>query len=367
MSSVSSLPLEAIRPDQSNGLEPSRVDWGKGIPARTKRCIGIDISSREVRVACLEFAIGGDVPVRWRSSYRFPIRDEELSPARLNSLPRMIASALPRCVDGESNTTAIAIPIDWTHYQIVAGNELRSTMTRCNEMFAESAFQSTSHLCHWPVVGVHHGRPSLEDQYVVSAVSKNLVCDFATEISEAGYRVVSAIPHGVALAHAAPTLTGITPQLVVWLGREAALVAVKHGSGVGLVRVLPPVPQSILDAECEDRPLDRFALRPYLADIANELSATIRYAARVDMNQPSERPILVCGPLAEIVGIEETIAKIAAAPVAIWRYEGPQRPTPTSRDIALPIETRQRIDARFAGALSLAFAANRCGKRGYAK
>ncbi|MEO1525941.1 MAG: hypothetical protein AAFX06_10915, partial [Planctomycetota bacterium] len=305
--------------------------------------------------------------LRWRFSHRFAISEETLSPHRLKALPKTIADTLPRCIDGESNTTAIALPIDWTHYQIVAGNELHSSKRRCDEMFAASAFQSVAHLCHWPVVGVHHGRPSLEDQYVIAAVSKTLVCEVANAVSQAGYYVASVLPNGVALAHAAPTLTGITPQLVVWLGRESAVVAVRHRSGVGLVRVLPSVPQSILDAECDDRPLDRFALRPYLADIANELSATIRYAARVDMNRPSEQPILLCGPLAEIPGIEETLAGIADASVAVWKYSGANRPTATSRDNALPLETRQRVDARYATALSLAFAANRCGKKGYAK
>lgn len=384
MSIASSQPIDAsnpsaaLRPQASAAATPgatqaiqasaqSVASLRHSRSTRKKSCIGIDIGSREVRVACLEFASGQEPPTRWRSSHRFPIPDGELSPERLESLPSFIASALPRCVDGEFNTTAISLPIDWTHYQIVAGNELGLSARRCDEMFAASAFQSFSHQCHWPVVGVHHGRPSREDQYVIAAISKRLVCEIATEVAQVGYQVASAIPNGVVLAHAAPTLTGILPQLVVWLGRESALVAVRHQSGVGLVRVLPSVPQSILDAECRDRPLDRFALRPYLADVANELSATIRYAARVDMNQPSDRPILVCGPLAEIAGIEETIAKVAAMPVAIWKYQPPIRPTPTSRAAKMPLETQQRADARFATALSLCFAANRCSKRGYAK
>ncbi|MEL6110184.1 MAG: hypothetical protein AAFU85_29575 [Planctomycetota bacterium] len=384
MSIASSPPIDATNPDPGSDFGDSASSFQglalhpKASPNRTtadqrprsarrKCCVGIDIGSSEVRVACLEFAAGEPVPTRWRTSHRFPIPEGVLSPERLASLPGVIASALPRCVDGESNTTAISLPIDWTHYQIVAGNELGGSARRCDEMFAASAFQSVSHHCHWPVVGVHHGRPSLEDQYVIAAVSKQLVCEIATEIARVGYHVASAIPHGVVLSHAAPALTGILPQLVVWLGREAALVAVRHQSGVGLVRVLPSVPESILEAECEDRPLDRFALRPYLADVANELSATMRYAARVDMNQPSDRPILVCGPLAEIAGTEETIAKVAATPVAIWKYAAPIRPTPTSRASHLPMETQQRADARFATALSLCFAANRCSKRGYAK
>ena len=330
------------------------------------RCVGIDIGTREIRVARLEHVPGTSLH-RWRTSLRFPVENRELSPEWLEEVPEVIAASLPLCIDGSPPVSAISLPVEWTHYQTITGSERREIQRRTDQMFAASAFQSEAHLCQWPVVGVHHGRPSREDQYIVAAISKRLVCQVVDAVGKAGYKVVSVLPQSVALAHAASELTGIDAQLIVWLDREGSLVTVRHQSGVGLTRALPDIPDAILELESDDRPLDRFALRPYLADVGNELTSTMRYAARVDMSRPSERPILLAGPLAEVSGVEDIVAQVANSPVAVWRYQGKDRPKLTTREAELPDDALQRIDSRYATALSLAFAASRCGKRGYAE
>ena len=330
--------------------------------------IGIDIGVQEVRVATVRpIDLAANV-VAWIGRHRFPLPtrlDQEMTPPSLQSVVSSIPDRLPRCIDGETNIAAISLPIAWTHYQTVVGNEIAETRRRCSKMFADSVFQSPAHVSHWPVVGVHHGLPCGDDQYVVAATAERTSCQIADLVSSTGYVVQSILPHGVVLAHAAKELTGVDAQCVLWLSHASALITVRHQSGVGLSRTLPSVPPRILELDQSDQPLDAHALRPYLTEIATEFKATARYAARADMSRESNKPILIAGPLAELQGVAEIIATLTETPVAVWSFLGKNRPPTLSAYKGDPPESIRRLDARYAGALSLAFAAIRGTSKGY--
>lgn len=360
-------------------------DWGntrsvvaaKASPGRSRwfspsvaSYVGIDIGEQCVRVATLkpEGHPGGDL--RWADRHQFALptrRNQEMTPEWLHSVVSSIPLRLPRCIDNEINVAAIALPISWTHYQTVVGHDIPRTRQRCDEMFSASVFHSPAHLCHWPVVGAHYGKPSGDDQYVIAATAEQTACQIADLIWSSGYTVQSILPHSVVLAHGAEPLTGIDAQCVLWLSHTSALIAVRHQSGVGLTRSLPSVPESILQLDQPDRPLDAHALRPYLSQIASEFKATARYAARADIGGVSKKPILIAGPLTEIQGVDEIIATQSNTPVAVWSYLGAKRPATIARDHGRDPEYVRRRDSSFAGALSLAFAAAQGSGRGYGR
>lgn len=332
--------------------------------------IGIDIGEQNVRVATLRSSNRSSNEHAWVNRHQFALptgRDQEMTPQWLRGVLTAIKQRLPRCIEGETNVAAIALPIAWTHYQTVVGNDIPQIRQRCSEMFGQSVFQSAAHLCHWPVVGVHHGHPCGDDQYVIAATAERTACQVTDIASANGYHVQSILPHGVALAHAAESLTGIDAQAVLWLSHASVLIAVRHQTGVGLTRTLPSLPEQILASDQPDRPLDAHALRPYLSDIATEFRATARYAARADMGGVSSKPILIAGPLAEISGVDEIIATLTETPVATWSYCGAQRPTPLAKHLDRDVEFVRRLDSSYAGALSLAWAAGRCSSRGYGR
>ncbi|QDV43344.1 hypothetical protein Enr13x_31990 [Stieleria neptunia] len=332
--------------------------------------IGIDVGEHNVRVATLRSSDRPGNEHAWVSRHQFALpteRDQDMTPQWLQEVLTSIHQRLPRCIEGESNVAAIALPIAWTHYQTVVGNDIPQARHRCSEMFRQSVFQSDAHLCHWPVVGVHHGHPCGEDQYVIAATAEQTACQITDIASANGFNVQSILPHGVALAHAAESLTGIDAQAVLWLGHASVLVSVRHQTGVGLTRTLPSLPEQILELDQPDRPLDAHTLRPYLTEIATEFRATARYAARADMGGVSTKPLLIAGPLAEIQGVDEIIATLTETPVAIWSYSGPQRPTTLAKYLDRDVEFVRRLDSSYAGALSLAWAATRCSSRGYGR
>ncbi|MCA9140369.1 MAG: hypothetical protein KDB00_26540 [Planctomycetales bacterium] len=330
--------------------------------------VGIDIGEQAVRIATLREIHHSGGEFAWTDRYQFSLPtklDQELSPEWLRSVMAVIPERLPRCIEGENNLVAIALPIAWTHYQTIAGHELAQSRLRCSEMFAQSIFQSPAHLCHWPVVGLHHGKPCIDDQYVIAATAERTVCQIADLVAACGYNVQSVLPHGVALAHAARALTGVDAQCVLWLNHGSALIAVRHKTGVGLTRTLPSVPNRILRLVTADRPLDAHTLRPYLTEIATEFRATARYAAHADMSRVSKKPILIAGPIAEIDGVDETIATLTNTPVALWSYIGRNRPATLSKLANRDENFVRRLDSSFAGALSLAMAAARGSSKGY--
>ncbi|QEF99696.1 hypothetical protein Mal15_37620 [Stieleria maiorica] len=335
-----------------------------------KAYVGIDVGEHVVRVATLRPIGRNPDDFKWAGRHQFDLpteRNQDMTPEWLDGVLETIDRRLPRCIDGDTNLTAIALPIAWTHYQTVIGTEIPQMRQRCSEMFARSVFQSPAHLSHWPVVGAHHGKPGGEDQYVIAATAEQTACQITDIVSDNGYIVQSILPHGVALVHAAESLTGIDAQCVLWLSQASALIAVRHQTGVGLTRTLPSVPDQILRLDQADRPLDAHALRPYLSEVAREFRATARYAARADMAAGSKKPILIAGPLAEIPGVDEIIATLTETPVAIWSYQGTSRPATLAKHRHRDPELVRRLDSSYAGALSLALAASRGSRRGYGR
>ena len=47
----------------------------------------------------------------------------------------------------------------------------------------------------------------------------------------------------------------------IYAATAASLIAIRHQTGVGLVRTFPSVPQRILELDQPDRPLDAHAMR----------------------------------------------------------------------------------------------------------
>jgi hypothetical protein len=322
--------------------------------------VGVDIGSGEVRVAVMRATDPRGNLVHWAGYHRFPIDiqpPDRIRPEQLHAVIDAIGDRMPRCIEGERNLAAVALPLRWTRYQTIEGQQVAATEAENDQRFQSSAFQSPAQVCHWPVVGIHHGVPCPEDQYVTCAVPRRIARDIADRISGLGYAVETMLPHGVALAQAAEPLTGVRPQSVIWLGHHASLIAVLHRSGVGLVRMLPPPMQSIPDWETNWRHLDAFSVRPHLSRIATEVESTLRYAARADMSPIGNQPLLLAGTLAELPGVVEFLANRLQLPIAPWAYLGRNRPTPpASLQDAAP-ETIRRHDARYATALSLAWAA----------
>lgn len=330
--------------------------------------VGIDIDVDEVRVVSLQPMKDRQNCLAWRSWYRFPLPsapDGEPTTQWLRSVVNRIEAGLPRSIDGDRHIAAISLPTAWTHYQTVSGHELDDVSKRYSEMFRQSVFQSPAQMSHWPVVGTHHGNPSVEDQYVVAAAAENFAHELCERITNSGFTVQSVLPNAVSLAHAAETLTGLKAQMVLWLSQSAALIAVVHRSGVGLTRTLDSVPLPLLSLEQPGRALDQHSLRPYLAAVAEEIQCTTSFAARADMQPPSDLPVLLCGPLAEINGVDSTLATFSRKPVAVWRYAGLTRPTALAHQRKSESGDLPQTDASFANALSLALAAGRTGPRGY--
>ncbi len=364
-------PVSQIRPSVKNRA-PALTFWRRSerLSANGTAFIGIDIGEHSVRVATLRSSDRPASEHAWVNRHQFELptgREQDMTPQWLQGVLTAIHQRLPRCIEGETNVAAIALPIAWTHYQTVVGNDIPLTRHRCSEMFRQSVFQSAAHLCHWPVVGVHHGHPCGDDQYVIAATAEQIACQVTDIASASGYNVQSILPHGVALAHAAESLTGIDAQAVLWLSHASVLIAVRHQTGVGLTRTLPSLPEKILELDQPDRPLDAHALRPYLTEIATEFKATARYAARADMRGSCRKPLLIAGPLAEIGGVDEIIATLTETPVAVWSYCGPDRPTTLAKHLDRDVEFVRRLDSSYAGALSLAWAAARCSSRGYGR
>ena len=290
------------------------------------RFVGIDIGSRCVNVAAVSRDRNGSI--RWRTHHRFELGInplEQPSPMWIDTTIQKLVDQLPRCVDGEHNLVSLALPVSWVHYQVVLGTDLESSQSQCDAMFRGSIFQSAAHSSNWPVVGLQHGMPNQDDQYVVAAVAEDAAFRVANAIEEQGYHVGSIVPHGVALLDAATALTSVTPQAVALLNREGGMVAINHSTGCGLCRTLPNIPTNVL-RQSTQHPIVLDDIRPWLSDISVEITATIRYSNQANMQDRREEPLLICGDLAKISGLDVVLAKLTGLPVATWKYIHPSRP-----------------------------------------
>ena len=327
--------------------------------------VGIEIGVDSVSVAAFAFkpSLKGkreSGSLQWRTDYRFSTGIDPLSDPSPQWISRTIdalVSRLPRCVEGNENIAAISLPLPWVHHQVVLGTELESSQSQCDAMFGNSMFQSDAHLSHWPVVGLQHGQPNQDDQYVVAATAEQAACQIAQAIQEVGYRVESILPHGVALVQAAVPLTSVQAQCVVYCNRTGGIVAMNNGSSCGLCRVLPAVPAQVIRDIDENR-LALHDVRPWLSDIAAEINATIRYSNRANMQKDASEPILICGDIVSIPGVDVVLAKLTNQPIATWTYRGRKRPNRRSGAPGTQTTAKVAGDSLCALPLSLAYHAS---------
>lgn len=294
--------------------------------------------------------------LRWLTRCRFALPVDPLAAPPPDWVDRVISSLkeqLPRSVDGDQNIAALALPLPWVHYQVVPAAELESSRLQCDSMFASSLFQSNAHLGYWPLQANSLAGP--DAPYVIAAIAESAAYDVAEAVCSLGYQIESIVPQGVALADAAEPMTTIDPQCIVVLDRCGGLIAMNHQGGCGLCRALPAIPNQLL-AESRLRGLSLDAIRPWLSEIAAEITATRRYVQRGQAAQ-AVKPLLLCGDLASLPQLDEILASLIDVPVARWRYTGHSRPGE-----GLTLEQAGNTDlfvedVGYAVALSLAYAA----------
>jgi len=336
---------------QSSGTQRSR--WQRPLTRNHTRYVGIDIGIDRVNVATFGArhdrtpTSTGNPALRWlsQSEFQLPVDPQAApQPDWVDRVVECLSERLPRCVDGDRNIAVVALPTPWIHYQTTPKTEIQASQSQCDSMFATSIFQSDAHLSKWPVV-------TGTDQYVIAATAESAACRIAEAIASVGYHVQRILPHGVALLHAAPMLTSMTPSAVLLLELSGGLIALSNENGCGLCRNLlacgtPTGEQHYLDE-----------IEPWLQDIATEVSATSRYVARLNGPIDTQSPILICGRAAHINGVDEAMASMLGRPVATWRYAGRSRPRRQAS-----ILDSQRSDSGMAVSLSLAC----CGIEGSA-
>ncbi|MGB7345696.1 MAG: hypothetical protein WBD20_15885 [Pirellulaceae bacterium] len=332
------------------------------------RFVGIDIGVRGITVASMGISADQKSPrshsawLKWQSLTRINLAIDPTATPSIDWIDRTIhalSDQLPRVIDGELNLAFVSVPSTWVHYQVVQGRNLPACQQQCDQIFQNSIFKSPAHQTHWPVVGLEHGWPNQDDQYVVASTARETVVRIAEAISKVGYDVHSVLPHGAALVHSAFALTSVDAQCVVMLNRDGGLVAMNHNSiqsgkkhylkgGCGLSRSLPAIPSEILQT-IGDGDLQLDDLQPWLADIASEISATMAYSQRANMCDDGGETLLICGEVAAVPGIDVALATLTNRPVATWRYRGQSRPY-----LANNLSQIENSDANFAVSLSLA-------------
>ncbi len=296
--------------------------------------------------------------MRWLGRHHFSLPVDPLADPPKDWVDRVITSLLdrlPRSVDGDQNIAAVSLPIPWVHYQVVPASEIEVSRQQCHAMFASSLFRSQAHVAYWPL----HTEPTRPDEpMVIAAIAESAAYELAEAVSELGYQIETILPHGVTLIDAAESMTGIDPRCCVVLNRSGGLIAMKNQRGCGLCRSLPAIPKQIL-AEADTLGLTLHAIRPWLTDIAAEITATQRFVLRGQATD-ANGPLLLCGDIAAVADLDAVLATLTDIPVAPWRYAGKARP---SRRQIFDQETsqanRERLfnDSEYAVALSLAYSA----------
>ncbi len=325
----------------------SGIPWLRRFVRDKTRYVGVDVGVDHVRVATFgtkhDSQGGADrAAFSWLSQSEFPLPvDPQLPPQPdwVDLVVDCLRDRLPRCVDGELSAAVVALPIPWIHYQTTVEADISTSQSQCDAMFATSIFRSNAHLTKWRVTAD-------KEQYVVAATAESAACRIAEVISEVGYRVQNILPHGIALLQAASPLTSMTPSAVCLLELSGSLVAMQNEYGCGLCRNLPA---------CDLATGERIYLEqiePWLQEIATEVNATCRYAARLSGGLDAQSPVLICGRAAQIQGVDAAIATMLGRPVATWRYVGRSRP----RHHQLGLDA-QSVDSSSAVSLSLAYCA----------
>ena len=313
------------------------------------RYVGIDIGGSHVHVASMgpsrsvanSSRSGAKLPFQWLSRTEFELPTDPQQPSSdslINDVCDTLIEKLPRCVDGERHIACLSLPIPWVHYETTNQNELEDCQKNCDTMFQESLFRSDAHLSHWPVCD---GKP----KQLVAATSKAAACRVAQAVTTAGFEVQHIVPHGVALLQSAAALTRIEAQVAVVLQQRGGVVATTNGLQCGMCRNLPAVGTTAASVQTiED-------LDPWIETVAQEITATCRYAERIGVAFDFDRPVLLAGEIAEIDGVAETLASYTNLPIAVWRFAERLRPIGS---IDAGHDARHR-DPRRAVAVSLAY------------
>tara|TARA_R110002049_G_scaffold27321_3_gene94418 strand:+ start:56836 stop:58044 length:1209 start_codon:yes stop_codon:yes gene_type:complete len=337
---------------------PSRFRWMRdAFTTPSTRFVGIDFSIPTVRIATLDQAkpqqrhSDGLGPLHCTSCCRIELPFnplENTTPELIDRMVDRLGESLPRCVDGEENVAVLSMPSPWIHYETIpvapasdAAAQLPVEIRqRCDQMFRASAFRSSAHLSHWPVAS---GAPL----HVLAATATDTACKIAEHVSDIGYHVQSILPHGVALGLAAGPLTSLQPRCLVLLQRLSGLVCVTQSGRCGLSRVLPNCPRQVFYAEDVD------SLHPWIEQVAKEIQATLKFAARNQSDVDPDAVVMLCGDLAHIEGIDVAFANFLQRPVAKWMFTGE-----ATRGCFIQSDSNVD-DPRNAVAFSLAFAASR--------
>jgi hypothetical protein len=309
------------------------------------RFVGIDVGVRAITVASLGATSDkrrqnlNSSPLTWQSLATVPLSFDPSgvpSPEWIEDTIRTLKHQIPRTTDNDRSLAAISLPSTWVHYQVVPGRSLPSCQSQADQLFRNSVFNSDAHQTHWPVVGLQHGTPNVDDQYVVASTARKAASQIASAVADVGYEVQCILPQGAALLHAAKYLTSLEPQCAVLLDVYGGLVAVNHhagqesparnlANGCGLCRSLPAVDPEAA-AQISKGGIGLSDVLPWLSDVANEINATLNYSNRANMCGDSSLPIMICGELASIDGLDAELATRTNRPVARWQYAGLSRP-----------------------------------------
>lgn len=305
---------------QSDSLMPA-LSWSQLWRRDSTRFIGIDIGASEVHVSSLGPPSPQQITdtrhsLRWCSRSRFDLPVNPFRPPSadlIDVICETLVDRLPRCVDGDRNIAAIALPTSWVHYETNLPAELEASRANCDTMFRESVFRSSAHVRHWPACDG-------SEQQVIAATAESAACRISQAIASIGYEVCSILPHGEALIHVAQETCSIDPCAVVALDWCGGIVATNNAGKCGLTRALPAFDVG------NGIPTDVEQMESWLESIASEITATTRYVQRLSAQTPGKRPVLMCGNVAKVPGVDVALATMLGIPVASWRYSRRLRP-----------------------------------------
>lgn len=94
----------------------------------------------------------------------------------------------------------------------------------------------------------------------------------------------------------------------------------------------------------EDRRPHVSELEPWLQQVASEVTATFRYAGRLGGTVNPDLPLLLCGRVAEVPGVDSLLANLLGRPVANWRYAGRSRPRCSRSAAGCPDPEKRAIE-----------------------
>lgn len=339
-------------------LESSSTSrWSSWLRSRSSckatRYLGIDIDTHCVRIAKMgkvktTSQKTSSQDLRWLGTHQFDLPFDPTRPPPADWVQQVVAhlrERLPRCVNLNEVRASISLPLSWVHYQVVTENDLYQQ--DCDNMFRASLFQSNAHIAGWPL----KRRSGKATQSMIAATSEDAAFQIAFSVGKLGYRVENIFPRGPVLAQAARSLTNIDAKCIVLLQASGGLVLVAENGTCGVCRKLPGLPAAD-QVLCADGQLTSDNLSQWLSDVASEVEATVAYADREGHCDLDSNPVLLCGDIATIRGVDEVFASLVNRPVAAWCCA--RKMQPAACTVGHNDPKAVECDAEFATALSLA-------------